>query len=74
MDAVVLALLSAFGFGLMTVLLRPALATGAEPLLGAFATVVVATLVALLATTVQGDWQVAGLGPYILAGVLGPGM
>ena len=44
MDAVVLALLSAFGFGLMTVLLRPALATGAEPLLGAFATVVVATL------------------------------
>jgi drug/metabolite transporter (DMT)-like permease len=74
MDAVVLALLSAFGFGLMTVLLRPALATGAEPLLGAFATVVVATLVALLATTVQGDWQVAGLGPYILAGVLGPGI
>ena len=58
----------------MTVLLRPALATGIEPLLGAFATVAVAAVVALVATTIQGDWEVSGLGPYILAGVLGPGI
>jgi len=74
MDAVLLALLSAFGFGLMTVLLRPALATGVEPLLGAFATVAAATVVALVAATIRGDWEVSGLGPYLLAGVLGPGI
>jgi len=74
MDAVVLALVSAFGFGLMTVLLRPALGTGVEPLLGALATVVVATGVALVAAVIQGDWQLSGLGPYLLAGILGPGI
>ena len=40
MDAVLLALTSAFLFGAMTVLLRPVLARGGDPLLGAFLTVV----------------------------------
>ena len=74
MDAVLLALVSAFGFGLMTVLLRPALGAGVEPLLGAFATVVVATGVALTAAVIRGDWDVEGLWPYALAGILGPGV
>ena len=74
MDAVLLALLSAFLFGAMTVLLRPALASGVEPLLGAFATVVVATCIALVAAVIQGEWQLDGIGPYLLAGVLGPGI
>lgn len=74
MDAVLLALLSAFLFGAMTVLLRPALASGVEPLLGAFATVLVATCIALVAAVIQGEWQLDGIGPYLLAGVLGPGI
>ncbi|MFN8221779.1 MAG: DMT family transporter [Gaiellales bacterium] len=74
MDAVALALLSALGFGAMTVLLRPALGRGTEPLLGAFATVVVAFCVAFGATVIRGDWTLAGVAPYLLAGVLGPGV
>ena len=58
----------------MTVLLRPALASGTEPLLGALLTVVTALAVALGAAAFAGDWQLEGLGPFLLAGVLGPGI
>ena len=74
MDAVALALGSAFLFGSMTVLLRPALARGADPYAGALLTVVPALAVGLCATAVAGDWNLGGLWPFFLAGILGPGM
>ena len=55
MAAVVLALCSAFLFAGMTVALRPALARGDDPLLGALFTVLVAVGVALVATTIVGE-------------------
>jgi drug/metabolite transporter (DMT)-like permease len=74
MDAVVLALCSAFLFGVMTVLLRPALARGADPLLGSLLTLLPALAVALTAATVVGEWRLSGLWPFLLAGLLGPGV
>ena len=59
MDAVVLALCSAALFGGMTVALRPALARGDDPLVGALFTVAAALCVALVAAAVVGDWDVA---------------
>jgi drug/metabolite transporter (DMT)-like permease len=74
MDAVVLALISAALFGGMTVALRPALARGDDPLVGAFFTVLTALCVALVAATTVGDWHVAAVWPFALAGILGPGV
>lgn len=74
MDAVVLALCSAFLFGAMTVALRPAIARGGDPLLGALLTVLAGTGIALAAALLVGDWDVAGTWPFLLAGVLGPGL
>jgi drug/metabolite transporter (DMT)-like permease len=74
MDAVVLALCSAFLFGLMTVLLRPALARGADPLAGSLFTLLPALAVALTAATVVGEWRISGVWPFLLAGLLGPGI
>lgn len=73
MDAVVLALCSACLFGAMTVALRPAIARGGDPLLGALLTVLTAAGVALVAALLVGDRDVAGTWPFLLAGVLGPG-
>ncbi len=74
MTAVGLALCSAFLFGAMTVALRPALARGADPLLGALLTVLPALGVALTVTVIAGDRDLAGAWPFLLAGVLGPGI
>jgi len=74
MDAVVLALFSAALFGGMTVALRPAIARGDDPLVGAFFTVVPALCVALAAAAIVGDWNVAAVWPFALAGILGPGV
>ena len=74
MDAVVLALCSAALFGGMTVALRPALARGDDPLCGALFTVIPALGVALVAATIAGDWNVAAVWPFALAGILGPGV
>jgi drug/metabolite transporter (DMT)-like permease len=74
MDAVLLALVSAAGFGAMTVALRPALARGGDPLVGALATVVPALCVALLAAIARGDWDLAGVWPFALAGLIAPGL
>ena len=71
MDAVVLALCSAALFGGMTVALRPALARGDDPLCGALFTVIPALGVALVAATIAGDWNVAAVWPFALAGILG---
>ena len=74
MDAVGLALLSAALFGGMTVALRPAIARGDDPLVGALWTVLPALCVALVAATIVGDWRVGAVWPFALAGLLGPGV
>ncbi len=74
MDAVVLALCSAALFGGMTVALRPAIARGDDPLVGAFLTVLPALCVALVAAVIAGDPDVAAVWPFALAGILAPGV
>jgi drug/metabolite transporter (DMT)-like permease len=73
MDVVALALCSAFLFGAMTVALRSALVRGDDPMLGALLTLLPALGVALTATVIVGEWDLAGVGPFLLAGVLAPG-
>jgi drug/metabolite transporter (DMT)-like permease len=74
MDAVVLALCSAFLFGAMTVALRGPTARGGDPLVGALLTVLPALAVAVVAAAVRGDGHFAGVWPFLLAGVLAPGV
>ncbi len=74
MDAVILALCSAALFGGMTVALRPAIARGDDPLVGAFLTVLPALCVALVAAAIAGDRDVAAVWPFALAGILAPGV
>ena len=73
MDAVLLAITSAFLFGAMTVAIRFALARGAEAEAGALFTVVVALGVTLPFTIVEGI-DVSEVWPFLLAGLLGPGL
>jgi len=72
-DAVVLAACSAALFGAMTVAIRMAFARGADAELAAFLTVVPALAVALAVAMVRGGWELAGVWPFLLAGILGPG-
>jgi drug/metabolite transporter (DMT)-like permease len=58
----------------MTVALRPAVARGVDPLVGAFFTVLPALCVALVAAVIVGDWNIAAVWPFALAGILGPGI
>jgi drug/metabolite transporter (DMT)-like permease len=71
-DAVVLALASAALFGTMTVALRFALAKVPDAEAGALATIAAALLVTL-PFVAAGDVDLAGIWPFLLAGVLGPG-
>jgi drug/metabolite transporter (DMT)-like permease len=73
-DAVLLSICSAALFGGMTVALRPALARGASAELGALLTVASAFAVTAVAALVRFDWEVDGLWPFALAGLLGPGV
>jgi drug/metabolite transporter (DMT)-like permease len=73
MDAVLLAAASAFLFGAMTVALRLALQRGARPEAGALITVAAALALALPFAAFQGG-ELAGIWPFLLAGVLGPGL
>ena len=72
MDAVVLALASAALFGSMTVALRFALARVPDAEAGALLTIVPA-LAVTLPFVAAGDLHLSGIGPFLLAGVLGPG-
>ena len=74
MGAVGLALLSAALFGAMTVALQPALARGTSAELGALLTVLPALGVAAAAAVIRFEWELAGLWPFVLAGILGPGL
>jgi drug/metabolite transporter (DMT)-like permease len=74
MTAILLAALSAVLFGAMTVLVRIALGTGVPPEAGSFLTIVPACAVTGLATAARGDLDLAGAWPYVLAGLLAPGI
>ena len=73
MDAVLLAVASAFLFGAMTVAIRIALRGGAAAEAGALATVLTAVAVTLPFALAQGG-SLAGVWPFLLAGLLGPGL
>jgi drug/metabolite transporter (DMT)-like permease len=73
LDAVLLALASAFLFGAMTVAIRLALRRGAGAEPGALATVLTAVAVTVPFALAQGG-TVAGVWPFLLAGLLGPGL
>jgi len=73
MDAVVLAVTSAALFGAMTVAIRFALVQAADAEAGALLTIVPAIAVTL-PFVAAGDVQLAGVWPFLLAGVLGPGL
>ena len=73
MDAVVLALASAFLFGAMTVAIRLALQRGPSPHAGALFTALAALAFALPFAAYQGG-ELTGAWPFVLAGMLGPGV
>jgi drug/metabolite transporter (DMT)-like permease len=72
-DAVLLACTSALLFGGMTVALRHPLARGVDPVAGALHTVVPAILVTLPFVAATGV-DVEGLWPFVVAGLLAPGV
>ena len=75
MTAIVLAALSAFLFGAMTVLVRIALGRGAAPPAGTLYTIVPAFAVtALVALALGGAEDLTEAWPFLLAGVLAPGI
>jgi drug/metabolite transporter (DMT)-like permease len=73
LDSVILAATSALLFGAMTVTIRIALTRGASAEAGALFTVLVALTVTLPFALAQGV-EVTGLWPFVLAGLLGPGL
>ena len=73
MDAVLLACLSAFLFGAMTVALRYPLARGAGAEAGALLTILPALAVTLPFALAEGG-PVLDAWPFLLAGILGPGL
>jgi len=72
--AVGLGALSAFLFGAMTVLVRIALRTGVAPEVGSLFTIAPAAVVTLAVTLALGDWNLATAWPFVLAGLLAPGI
>ncbi len=73
MDAVLLALVSAFLFGAMTVALRFALRRAPDAELGALLTIVPAVVVTVPFVVAQ-PIELGGIWPFLLAGILGPGL
>lgn len=74
MTAIALAALSAFLFGAMTVLIRIALRTGVAPEAGTLLTVLPALGVTALYAGARGEWGLADAWPFLLAGLLAPGV
>jgi drug/metabolite transporter (DMT)-like permease len=74
MDAVALALGSAFLFGAMTVTLRYALRRGVPAETTAFLMVLIAFGVALLAIPLSGAGGLTACWPFLLAGIVAPGL
>ena len=74
MDAVLLACASAALFGAMTVALRYALARGTGAEAGALLTILPALVVTLPFAATQGGAELDDVWPFVLAGLLGPGL
>ncbi len=74
MTAIVLASVSALLFGAMTVLVRIALVTGVPPAAGTFFTIAPACALTGITAVARGNWDVAEAWPYVLAGLLAPGI
>jgi drug/metabolite transporter (DMT)-like permease len=74
MTAVALGAVSAFLFGAMTVLVRIALRTGVAPEVGSLFTILPAAAVTLCVSLALGDWNIASAWPFVLAGLLAPGI
>jgi drug/metabolite transporter (DMT)-like permease len=71
---IALAALSAFLFGAMTVLVRVALRTGVAPETGSLLTILPALGVTAAAALVRGEWDLPAAWPFLLAGLLAPGV
>jgi drug/metabolite transporter (DMT)-like permease len=74
MTPIVLGLLSAFLFGAMTVFVRIALGTGVAAEAGTLFTILPALGVTAVAAIAGGDWDLARAWPFLLAGLLAPGL
>ena len=74
MTAIVLAAVSAFLFGAMTVLVRIALGNGVAPEVGSLLTIVPACAVTGVVTAARGDWHLLDAWPFVVAGLLAPGI
>ena len=74
MTPILLASLSAFLFGAMTVLVRIALDTGVAPVAGSFLTILPACVVTAVVAVTRGEWDLANGWPFVLAGLLAPGI
>lgn len=74
MTAIALAAISAFLFGAMTVFVRIALRTGVGPEAGTLFTILPALGVTGVAAAAGGDWDLKGAWPFLLAGLLAPGI
>ena len=74
MTPVVLGALSAFLFGAMTVFVRIALRTGVAPEAGTLFTILPALGVTAVAAAAGGEWDLASAWPFLLAGLLAPGV
>ncbi len=73
MDAVLLAVSSAFLFGVMVIAIRLALHGGAAPDEGGVFMIVTALAVILVYVAVRNEWHIADAWPFLLAGLLAPG-
>jgi drug/metabolite transporter (DMT)-like permease len=73
MTPIVLGLLSAFLFGLMTIFVRLALQSGVSAEAGTLFTVLPALAVTGIVALFASDWNLEGLWPFLLAGLLAPG-
>jgi drug/metabolite transporter (DMT)-like permease len=71
---VLLAASSAVLFGAMTVLVRIALDTGVAPPAGSFLTILPACVVTGIVAAARGEWDVVNAWPFVLAGLLAPGI
>jgi drug/metabolite transporter (DMT)-like permease len=71
---VVLGALSAFLFGAMTVFVRIALRAGFAPEAGTLFTILPALAVTAVVAVARGEWDLARAWPFLLAGLLAPGL
>ncbi len=74
MTPIVLAALSAFLFGAMTVFVRAALRTGVAPEAGALFTILPALAITAVSALARGEWDLPEAWPFLLAGLLAPGL